>query len=121
MTYPVKQAVEIHVDTVTNGGIKQDVFSVAIPKSQDVAHHTHDGRSPRVRQTCIIPYEEHQFRHALQSHIKLGHIILDKILKDKEMFIIIIIEKNEQIDMFFFKVSLFVCKQDRLFKSSTLF
>ena len=78
MTYPVKQAVEIHVDTVTTGRIKQDVFSVAIPKSQDVAHHTHDGRGPRVRQTCIIPYEEHQFRHALQSHIMLGHIILDK-------------------------------------------
>lgn len=54
-THPVKEAVKVHMDTVSAGGIKQDVFSVTITKTQDVAHHTHDGRSPGVCKPSIVP------------------------------------------------------------------
>lgn len=56
-THPVKEAVKIHMDTISAGGIKQDVFSVTITKTQDVAHHTHDGRSPGIRQPSVVPVQ----------------------------------------------------------------
>jgi len=54
-TYPVKEAVEVHVETVAVGGVKQDVFPVPVPQSQNVPHHGHHGHRLAVGQTRIVP------------------------------------------------------------------
>ena len=56
----VEETVEVDVDTVPYRRVEEDVLSVSVPKTQDVAHHTHDGRGPTIRQSRIVPVSTQQ-------------------------------------------------------------
>jgi len=51
----VEEAVEVHVDTFPSERVKEDVFSVAVSQTQDVAHHGHHGGGAAVRRATAVP------------------------------------------------------------------
>ncbi len=51
----VEKAVEVDVNTFTSERVKEDVFSVAISQTQDVAHHGHHSSRAAVRRTTAVP------------------------------------------------------------------
>lgn len=59
MTNLVKEAVEVNVDTFPSERVKEDVFSMAIAKSQDVADHGHHSSGAAVCRAAAVPGHEH--------------------------------------------------------------
>ena len=55
MTYLIEETVEVDVDDISVGGVKQYVLPVPVAQPQYVAHHTHHRRRPRVRQPRVVP------------------------------------------------------------------
>lgn len=51
----VEEAVEVDVDSVARGGIKEYVLAVPVTETQDVPHHGHNSCGAAVRQTCTHP------------------------------------------------------------------
>lgn len=51
----VEEAVEVDVDGVTRGGIKEYVLTMPVTKTQDVSHHGHDSCGTAVCQACTHP------------------------------------------------------------------
>ena len=47
--YPVEKAVKINMNTVTVGGIKQNILTMTITKAKNIAHHRHNGSGMCVR------------------------------------------------------------------------
>lgn len=43
------------MNTVTVGGIKQNILTMTITKAKNIAHHRHNGSGMCVRQTARIP------------------------------------------------------------------
>ena len=40
-THLVEEAVEVHMHALSGEGVEEDVLPVAVPQTQDVAHHGH--------------------------------------------------------------------------------
>ena len=51
----VEEAVEVHVNTFPSERVKEDVFSVAIAQTQDVAHHGHHSSGAAVCRATAVP------------------------------------------------------------------
>ena len=51
----VEEAVEVHVNRVPVGAVEEDVLAVTVTQAQQVAHHRHHRRGPRVRQSGHVP------------------------------------------------------------------
>lgn len=51
----VEEAVEIDVNTLPSEGVKEDVFSVAVSQTQDVADHGHHSSGATVRRATAVP------------------------------------------------------------------
>lgn len=54
-TNPVEETVEVHMHSVAIGGVKQNVFAMAIAKSKHVANHADHSSCACVGYPCIVP------------------------------------------------------------------
>lgn len=43
------------MDTVSSGGVKEDVLSMTVPQTKDVTHHGHNGSSVGIGQSAGVP------------------------------------------------------------------
>ena len=57
-----EKTVEVDMYTVTTCGIKQDILTMTIPETKNIAHHAHDRWRAAVCQAAQVP--EKQFMHS---------------------------------------------------------
>ena len=38
-TYSVEEAVEVHMNAVTAGGVKENIFTMSVSQAEDIPHH----------------------------------------------------------------------------------
>jgi hypothetical protein len=57
-TYLVKQAIKIYMDTISVGGIKQDIFTVSIAQPKYISNHRHHGGCTTIAETTVIPVDD---------------------------------------------------------------
>lgn len=60
LAYSIEEAVEVHMYTVSIGGIKQDVLSMSVPQAQDIAHHGDHRRCVRIGLATGIPTQQYE-------------------------------------------------------------
>lgn len=57
----VKETVEVNMNTFPCEGVKEDVLSVAISQTQDVAHHRHHSCGAAVSRATAVPVNKHEW------------------------------------------------------------
>jgi hypothetical protein len=54
----VKQAIEINMNTISIGWIKQDIFTMSITQTKDISNHRHHGGCTTITETTVIPVSD---------------------------------------------------------------
>lgn len=57
-----EQAVEVHMNTVSTRGVKQDILTMTITQTKDMTHHTHNRWRAAVCQTAHVPEEKQKLQ-----------------------------------------------------------